>query len=69
MKRVKKKTLGITYFKNYYTPKMQEFENHVHMFINYLKDFSLLNERESVNVKIWDELMIWAAMLGLTEVV
>lgn len=48
---------------------MQEFENHVHMFINYLKDFSLLNERESVNVKIWDELMIWAAMLGLTEVV
>lgn len=65
--RKKKKTIGIKYLKNDYTPKMQEFEDNVNMFINYLKDYSLLNEHEPVNVKIWDDLMIWAALLGITD--
>src|SRR5699024_4522141 len=38
-------------------------------YINYLYDYSLLNEHEAVNVKIWDNIMIWAAVLGLTEIV
>jgi len=60
---------GESYKKNIITDKTEVFKDNVHMFKNYLNDFSLLNEREPVNVKLWDELMIWAALLGLTEVV
>ena len=38
-------------------------------FKNYLKDFSLLNERESANVHIWDSYMMYAAIFGITDVV
>lgn len=51
------------------TSEGQELENNIHKFANYLRDYSLLNEHEAVNVKIWDEIMIWAALLGLTNVV
>lgn len=46
-----------------------EIEKKVYLFINYLHDYSLLNEHEAVNVHIWDDLMIWASYLGLTKVV
>lgn len=36
-------------------------------FENYLKDYSLLNERDSYNVHIWDDFMIYAALYGITE--
>lgn len=36
-------------------------------FYNYLKDFSLLNERGSREVHLWDLLMIYAAAFGITE--
>src|SRR5699024_10281196 len=42
-------------------------EARIYKFIKYLRDFSLLNEHEPVNVKIWDDIMIWAAVLGLTD--
>lgn len=51
------------------TAKGAELEKNIHKFANYLRDFSLLNEHEAVNVKIWDQIMIWAALLGLTDVV
>lgn len=51
------------------TPKGEELEENIYKYINYLYDFSLLNENEAVNVKIWDNIMVWAALLGLTEVV
>lgn len=51
------------------TTKTEQFKDNVYMFENYLNDFSLLNEHEPVNVKLWDELMIWAALLGITTVV
>ena len=51
------------------TEKGEELEKKVHKFVNYLYDFSLLNEHKSVNVGIWDNLMIWAGVLGITEVV
>lgn len=51
------------------TEKGQEMEEKIYKYINYLYDFSLLNEHEAVNVKIWDNIMIWAAFLGLTNVV
>lgn len=51
------------------TNKGTRLENNIHKFVNYLHDFSLLNEHEAVNVKLWDTLMIWAGLLGLTKVV
>lgn len=51
------------------TIKGKEFEANVYKYINYLYDFSLLNEHEAINVKIWDNIMIWAGFLGLTQVV
>ena len=44
-------------------------ERKVYQYINYLHDFSLLDEHKVINVKIWDEVMIWAALLGITDVV
>ncbi len=51
------------------TVKGQDLEGNIYKYINYLNDFSLLNEHEAINVKIWDNIMIWAGFLGLTEVV
>lgn len=51
------------------TQSGEDMEENTYKYVNYLYDFSLLNEHEAVNVKIWDEIMIWAAFLGLTEVV
>jgi len=49
------------------TEQGHDLEARIYKFINYLRDFSLLNEHEPVNVKIWDDIMIWAAVLGLTD--
>lgn len=46
-----------------------DVQTKIYKYINYLNDFSLLNEHEAVNVKLWDNIMIWAGFLGLTEVV
>src|SRR5699024_1893623 len=44
----------------------EEFEKKVHQYINYLHDFSLLNEHEPLNVFMWDVNMNCAALLGQT---
>lgn len=49
------------------TEKGIQIERKIHKYVNYLRDYSLLNEHDAVNVKIWDEIMIWAAILGLTD--
>lgn len=36
-------------------------------FINFLKDFTLINEREAVEVALWDEYLVLAALFGLGE--
>lgn len=62
----------ILFFKSHeliLTPKGEDLEEKIYKYINYLYDFSLLNEHEAINVKIWDNIMVWAAILGLTEVV
>lgn len=64
-----KKILFITRNKLDLSEKGQELEDNVYKFINYLHDFSIINERDAVNVKLWDSLMIWAGLLGLTELV
>ena len=55
-------------FKEYnLTPDGFRLEENIYKYINYLCDYSLLNENEAVNVKIWDRIMIWAGFLGIAE--
>lgn len=51
------------------TPAGEEMEKNFYKYVNYLHDYSLLHEHEAVNVKIWDQMMIWAAYFNLTKVV
>lgn len=51
------------------TPTGEEMEKNFYKYVNYLHDYSLLHEHEAINVKIWDQMMIWAAYLNLTKVV
>lgn len=63
----KQKFLFISTDKMEFTQKGKDLETKIYKFINYLYDFSIINERDAVNVRLWDELMIWAGLLGLTE--
>ncbi len=49
------------------THKGQNLGDNILGFKNYLKDFSLLEEREVSHVVLWQELMIWAAYMGIAE--
>ena len=49
------------------TPKGQMLGDNIAGFKNYLKDFSLLEERRVAHVVLWQELMIWAAYMGIAE--
>lgn len=49
------------------TQKGEDFEVRVHKFHNYLSDFSLFAEREAAQVRLWDYLMITAALMGITD--
>src|SRR5699024_7192894 len=64
---IKKFLRFISIDKSELTEKGEEFSGNVYKFMNYLEDFSLLNEHEPVNVHLWDELMIWASVLGITD--
>lgn len=63
----KKKLLIFKNLEIVLTSKGEELEEKVYKYVNYLHDFSLLNEHEAINVTIWDEIMVWAAILGMTE--
>lgn len=49
------------------TPSGQDLGNRIFGFKNYLKDFSLLEERGVSHVVLWQELMIWAAYMGIAQ--
>lgn len=49
------------------THKGQDLGDKITAFKNYLKDFSLLEERGVSHVLLWQELMIWAAFMGIAE--
>lgn len=51
------------------TEKGEDLKGNFYKYINYLHDYSLLNEHEAVKMKIWDQIMVWATLLGLTKVV
>lgn len=63
------KKIFITRTKHYLTKTGFDIEEKIYKYINYLYDYSLLNEHEAINVKIWDIIMIWAGFLGITHTV
>lgn len=50
-----------------YTEKGFELRDNIVKFKNYLKDFSLINERSTSEVALWDELMIYAGAFGIAD--
>jgi hypothetical protein len=69
LEKTEKKILFFTVPSYELTSEGKDIETKIYQYINYLNDFSLLNEHEAVNVKIWDNIMVWAGFLGLTAVV
>lgn len=67
----KSKKQGLFSERDHYeiTKKGKELIKEVVKFTQYLNDFSLVHERESFDVKVWDQILIWAAALGLADVV
>lgn len=64
------KTNKFLIFKKYVqtgTKEGIELQENLVKFKNYLKDFSLLDERQSFEVNIWDEYMMYAAIFGITK--
>lgn len=64
------KTNKFLIFKKYVqtgTKEGIELQENLVKFRNYLKDFSLLDERRSFEVNIWDEYMMYAAIFGITK--
>lgn len=51
------------------TDSGKEEVRRVEGFKDFLQDFTLINEREPIEVKLWDKLLISAAALGLAETV
>ncbi len=63
----KRKVLFLTNRAPILTPSGRELTENLIKFKNYLYDFSLLNERDSINIHLWDELMLYAAIFGIAE--
>lgn len=49
------------------TEKGKETYTNVYAFENYLKDFTLISEREAVEVDLWDQYLIIATIFGIAD--
>lgn len=65
----KKKLLFLKSKQYRLTTKGKNIKKNIYKYVNYLYDFSLLEEQEAVNVLLWGEIMIWAAYFDITDVV
>lgn len=52
-----------------YNEKGKEFTEKLIKYYNYLKDFTLLSEREIAEIKVWKELLIYASLFEVTKTV
>lgn len=50
-----------------FTPAGQEQARRVIGFRNFLKDFTLLKERETIEVALWQDYLIYAALFGIAD--
>ncbi|WP_127724704.1 DUF2207 family protein [Anaerosphaera multitolerans] len=55
------------YLYTVYSEKGKELSENLVKFQQYLKDYSLLNSRDSYNVHIWDDFLIYASLFGIAE--
>lgn len=63
-----KKILGLFNSKKLIlTRSGQDLVDQIDGFKNYLKDFSLIEERGASQIHLWQEFMVWAAFLGMAE--
>lgn len=53
--------------REYYTEKMQEEVKKIIGFKKFLLDYSLINEREGIEVELWDQYLIIAQILGIAD--
>lgn len=67
--KIERKKMFAKQFFYQFTPEGKVVIGNIYRYINYLHDFSLLHEHDAINVKLWDEMMIWASYLNLTTVV
>ncbi|WP_110252098.1 DUF2207 family protein [Streptohalobacillus salinus] len=58
---------GLTAMVTKGTEEGEKLFDHLVQFRNYLKDFSLLDERVVKEVSLWEDLLIWASLYGITE--
>lgn len=64
------KMMGIfSYTKTVPTPVGQQLTSEMVGFGKYLKDFTIINEREAREVQLWDEYLVFAQVFGIAEVV
>ena len=59
-----KKTFGTTY---YVDDKMRDYGMQMAGLKNFLNDFSNIKNREAIEVKIWDEYLIYAQIFGIAK--
>ncbi len=50
-----------------YNEKGKKFTEHLIKYYNYLKDFSLLSEREVSEIKVWKDLLIYATLFDVAD--
>ena len=68
-KRIPQKVLFITYYtlKKTYTVEFKKEIEHVIGFKKFLKEMSLIDEKEVIEVKLWEEYLIFATILGIAD--
>lgn len=52
---------------NKYSEEGKEFTAKLIKYYNYLKDFTILDERELLEIKVWKELLIYATLFGVAK--
>lgn len=67
LKSQDKRFLFVPYESFENTSKANDLLEKFFMFKNFLLDFSLINERSSINIHLWEDLMLYAGILGITE--
>ncbi|MDD2595029.1 MAG: DUF2207 domain-containing protein [Bacteroidales bacterium] len=57
----------VVWKKSHFNPKGKELARKAIGFKNFLKDFTLINERKSVEVSLWREYIIFGALFGIAD--
>lgn len=69
---INKKLITVTsdshnYLKTTYSEELLKKASYLRGLKNFLNDFSLMRERESVEIHLWEQYMVYAHLLGITD--